>query len=65
MPFEERVARLRELHLRYREEYAAYYERHATADSPPMRGSDPVIVLLPGVGMWSFGLDARARTSCG
>ena len=25
-----------------RAEYAAYYERHATHDTPPMRGSDPV-----------------------
>jgi rhamnulose-1-phosphate aldolase/alcohol dehydrogenase len=48
-------ARLRELHDRYREEYAAYYDRHATADSPPMRGTDPAIVLVPGVGMFSFG----------
>ena len=57
-PFEARVARLRELHLAYRAEYAAYYEHYATPDSPPMRGSDPAIVLVPGVGMWSFGLDA-------
>ena len=26
----------------------AYYERHATPDSPPMRGADPAIVLVPG-----------------
>ena len=29
-----------------------------TADSPPMRGADPAIVLVPGVGMFSFGADA-------
>ena len=29
---------------------AAYYERHADPDSPPMRGADPAIVLVPGVG---------------
>ena len=28
----------------------AYYERHADADSPAMRGADPAIVLVPGVG---------------
>jgi rhamnulose-1-phosphate aldolase/alcohol dehydrogenase len=49
------VARLGELHAAYREAYAAYYERHATPDSPPMRGADPAIVLVPGVGMFSFG----------
>lgn len=61
-PFEARVERLHELHEEYRTEYRAYYDAHATADSPPMRGDDPVIVLLPGIGMWSFGIDAhRAR----
>ena len=33
-PLEEAVARLRELHAAYRDEYRAYYERHATPDSP-------------------------------
>jgi rhamnulose-1-phosphate aldolase/alcohol dehydrogenase len=49
------VARLRDLHEAYRADYRAYYERHATGDSPPMRGADPAIVLVPGVGMFSFG----------
>ena len=31
----------RELHAAYRDDYRAYYERHADADSPPMRGADP------------------------
>jgi rhamnulose-1-phosphate aldolase/alcohol dehydrogenase len=64
-PNEARVARLRELHLAYRDEYAAYYARHARAESPPMRGADPVIVLVPGVGMWSFGLDAQSARVAG
>ncbi|MDD9208042.1 bifunctional aldolase/short-chain dehydrogenase [Georgenia sp. 10Sc9-8] len=54
-PVEDVVTRLRELHETYRADYAAYYERHATADSPAMRGADPAIVLVPGVGMFSFG----------
>ncbi len=58
-PFGVRVARLRELADRYRDDYAAYYARHATPESPPMRGADPVIVLVPGVGMWSFGRDGH------
>jgi rhamnulose-1-phosphate aldolase/alcohol dehydrogenase len=54
-PLDETIARLRELHARYRDDYRAYYDRHATPDSPPMRGADPAIVLVPGVGMFSFG----------
>jgi rhamnulose-1-phosphate aldolase/alcohol dehydrogenase len=54
-PLDAVIARLRELHLAYREEYRAYYDRHATTESPAMRGSDPAIVLVPGVGMFSFG----------
>jgi rhamnulose-1-phosphate aldolase/alcohol dehydrogenase len=50
--------RLAELHQEYREDYRAYYERNATPDSPPMRGADPTVVLVPGVGMFSFGRDA-------
>jgi rhamnulose-1-phosphate aldolase/alcohol dehydrogenase len=61
---EEARARLRELHSAYRRDYAAYYERHAGPDSPPMRGADPAIVLIPGVGMFSFGADrATARVA--
>jgi rhamnulose-1-phosphate aldolase/alcohol dehydrogenase len=58
-PLDDVVARLRELHEQYRVEYRAYYERHATADSPAMRGADPAIVLVPGVGMFSFGRDKQ------
>ncbi|NUO60825.1 MAG: bifunctional aldolase/short-chain dehydrogenase [Hamadaea sp.] len=56
---DEVAARLRELHAEYRAEYASYYERHADPDSPPMRGADPAIVLVPGVGMFSFGRDKQ------
>ena len=56
---EDMVARLKELHGAYRDDYAAYYQRHADPDSPPMRGADPAIVLVPGVGMFSFGRDKQ------
>lgn len=56
---DETIARLRELHTAYRADYAAYYQRHAEPDSPPMRGADPAIVLVPGVGMFSFGRDKQ------
>jgi rhamnulose-1-phosphate aldolase/alcohol dehydrogenase len=58
-------ARIRELHAAYRADYRAYYERHATADSPPMRGADPAIVLVPGVGMFSFGADKQTARVAG
>jgi rhamnulose-1-phosphate aldolase/alcohol dehydrogenase len=64
-PFAARVDRLHELHDQYRADYRAYYDAYATIDSPPMRGDDPVIVLLPGVGMWSFGTDAHQARVAG
>jgi rhamnulose-1-phosphate aldolase/alcohol dehydrogenase len=64
-PLDEVVQRLRELHEEYRAEYAAYYDRHATPDSPPMRGADPAIVLVPGVGMFSFGANKQTARVAG
>ncbi|WP_395106804.1 bifunctional aldolase/short-chain dehydrogenase [Actinomadura sp. SCN-SB] len=64
-PLDRVTARLRELHAAYREEYAAYYARHATPDSPPMRGADPAIVLVPGVGMFSFGANKQTARVAG
>jgi rhamnulose-1-phosphate aldolase/alcohol dehydrogenase len=64
-PLEEVTARLRELHDAYRAEYAAYYARHATAASPPMRGADPAIVLVPGIGMFSFGPNKQTARVAG
>ncbi|MEQ4305413.1 bifunctional aldolase/short-chain dehydrogenase [Plantactinospora sp. B6F1] len=58
-PLPEVVARLRELHETYRKDYRAYYERYAGPDSPPIRGADPAIVLVPGIGMFSFGRDRQ------
>jgi rhamnulose-1-phosphate aldolase/alcohol dehydrogenase len=62
---ESAIERLRELHEEYRAEYRAYYQRHATPDSPPMRGADPAIVLVPGVGMFSFGADKQTARVAG
>ena len=64
-PLEDVVARLRELHAAYRADYAAYYQRHAGPDSPPMRGADPAIVLVPGIGMFSFGADKQTARVAG
>ncbi|MFP5068126.1 bifunctional aldolase/short-chain dehydrogenase [Pseudonocardia nantongensis] len=62
---DETVARLKELHASYREDYRAYYERHAGPDSPAIRGADPAIVLVPGVGMFSFGADKQTARVAG
>ncbi|MEW2392249.1 bifunctional aldolase/short-chain dehydrogenase [Streptomyces venezuelae] len=65
VPLEEAIARLRELHGEYRTEYEAYYARHARPGSPAMRGADPAIVLVPGVGMFSFGRDKQTARVAG
>ncbi|WP_263409497.1 bifunctional rhamnulose-1-phosphate aldolase/short-chain dehydrogenase [Terriglobus tenax] len=39
----------------YRDEYAEYYNAHALPDSPKMRDASPTVVLVPGVGMFTFG----------
>ncbi|WP_432561775.1 bifunctional aldolase/short-chain dehydrogenase [Kineococcus sp. SYSU DK003] len=62
---EEAVERLKELHEAYRADYQAYYDRHATGDSPAIRGADPLIVLVPGVGMFSYGKDAQTARVAG
>ncbi|MEU8251067.1 bifunctional aldolase/short-chain dehydrogenase [Nonomuraea sp. NPDC048916] len=64
-PLDDVLLRLGELHARYRDDYTAYYERHAGPGSPPMRGADPAIVLVPGVGMFSFGKDKQTARVAG
>ncbi|BBY47496.1 short-chain dehydrogenase [Mycolicibacterium arabiense] len=64
-PVEECRRRLAELHAAYRDDYRAYYERHASTDSPAMRGADPAIVLVPGVGMFSYGKDKQTARVAG
>ena len=64
-PIEEVAARLAELHAEYRVEYQAYYDRHATPESPAIRGADPAVVLVPGVGMFSFGADKQTARVAG
>ncbi|HEY7615317.1 MAG TPA: bifunctional rhamnulose-1-phosphate aldolase/short-chain dehydrogenase, partial [Terriglobales bacterium] len=40
---------------KYRNEYADYYEAFAQPESPAMRDANPTVVLVPGIGMFSFG----------
>src|SRR5262249_38887222 len=53
------------LHESYRAGYKAYYDRYAVPGSPPMRGADPAIVLVPGIGMFSFGADKQTARVAG
>ncbi|WP_062527749.1 bifunctional rhamnulose-1-phosphate aldolase/short-chain dehydrogenase [Demequina rhizosphaerae] len=62
---EDSIARLHELHEEYRKDYQAYYDAHATDDSPAIRGADPAIVLVPGVGMFSFGANKQTARVAG
>ncbi len=59
------LERIGELHAAYREDYRAYYEVHAVPSSPQMRGADPAVVLVPGIGMFSFGADKQTARVAG
>jgi rhamnulose-1-phosphate aldolase len=65
MPVDDVIERLAEMHEPYRAGYRAYYERHATPDSPAMRGAEPAIILVPGVGMFSYGRDKQTARVAG
>jgi rhamnulose-1-phosphate aldolase/alcohol dehydrogenase len=62
---EDSVARLEELHEQYRADYQAYYDRNKKDDSPAIRGADPLVVLIPGVGMFSYGKDKQTARVAG
>ncbi|MEV7631832.1 bifunctional aldolase/short-chain dehydrogenase [Microbacterium sp. NPDC089318] len=68
---DEQLARLHELHEQYRADYQAYYDAHASAGSatepasPAIRGADPLIVLVPGVGMFSYGANKQTARVAG
>ncbi|WP_411699637.1 bifunctional aldolase/short-chain dehydrogenase [Conyzicola sp.] len=62
---EESIARLDELHAQYRAEYQAYYDAYAVEGSPSIRGADPAIILIPGVGMFSYGANKQTARVAG
>ncbi|WP_341578424.1 bifunctional aldolase/short-chain dehydrogenase [Microbacterium schleiferi] len=62
---DEQLARLKDLHAAYRADYQAYYDAHADENSPAIRGADPLIVLVPGVGMFSFGANKQTARVAG
>jgi rhamnulose-1-phosphate aldolase/alcohol dehydrogenase len=47
------------LFAQYREGYKGYYENHKRHNSPSMRDPNPVIILWPGVGMFSYAKDKQ------
>jgi rhamnulose-1-phosphate aldolase/alcohol dehydrogenase len=56
------LRKLRPAFEEYRDMYTDYYNRCKHPDSPPVRDPNPVILLYPGVGMFSFARDkATAR----
>ncbi|MDA8349549.1 MAG: bifunctional rhamnulose-1-phosphate aldolase/short-chain dehydrogenase, partial [Pseudomonadota bacterium] len=58
------LAALEQELVHYRGEYTQYYQRCRHADSPQMRDPNPVVYLIPGVGMLTFAQDkATARIS--
>ena len=59
---EQLAARVKPAIEAYRERYAGYYDRCKRPDSPKMRDANPVVYLVPGVGMITFAADkATAR----
>ena len=44
---------------RYRQDYQAYYQTHADAQSPKLRDSNPSVVVVPGLGLFGFAKDKR------
>jgi rhamnulose-1-phosphate aldolase/alcohol dehydrogenase len=64
-PIMQVTKRIAELHGQYRRDYETYYRKHAKKDSPAMRGADPAIVLVPGVGMFSFGANKQTARVAG
>ena len=70
-PIDKVKARLAELHEAYRKDYTKYYEKHAVSTGstgegwPAMRGADPLIILIPGVGMFSYGANKQTARVAG
>jgi rhamnulose-1-phosphate aldolase/alcohol dehydrogenase len=62
---EDSLARLDQLHAEYRADYQAYYDRNKSDDSPAIRGADPLVILIPGVGMFSYGANKQTARVAG
>ena len=51
---DEVLAMLKPAFKQYRKEYQSYYDNHKRDNSPAVRDANPVIIIYPGVGMFSF-----------
>jgi rhamnulose-1-phosphate aldolase/alcohol dehydrogenase len=51
--------RLARQYVVYRQAYQEYYETHCLPDSPAMRDANPVVIIWPGVGMYTFAKDKQ------
>jgi len=49
----------------YRKMYASYYDACKSTNSPPMRDANPVVILWPGVGMFTFSKDKQTARVAG
>lgn len=47
--------KIRDTAARYREMYTRYYEANKEEGSPALRDPNPSVVLIPGIGMFTFG----------
>ena len=50
---------IRDQVVAYRKEYTEYYDAFATAQSPPLRDSNPSVVIIPGLGLFGFGKNKK------
>lgn len=51
--------KLRPLFNAYREMYSSYYNSCKHSNSPAMRDANPVVILYPGVGMFTFAMNKQ------
>jgi rhamnulose-1-phosphate aldolase/alcohol dehydrogenase len=49
----------------YRADYSAYYERCKRASSPALRDANPVVILMPGIGMVTIAKDKSTARIAG
>ena len=62
---EQLAARIKPAIEAYRERYAGYYDRCKRPGSPKMRDANPVVYLVPGVGMITFAADKSTARIAG
>jgi rhamnulose-1-phosphate aldolase/alcohol dehydrogenase len=51
------ISTIHEQIITYRKDYALYYDRCKHSNSPALRDSNPVVIIYPGVGMFTFAKD--------